>query len=142
MRLFANNARRLRRFDATRMSLKGYANLVAANTITTTFTHEYAQKRHPGGDLRPLCAAGDHHRGVSQESLTMERQHLDHLWRYLNEVLPNVGRQVLTALFVDALTPAETALQLGMKRGTVDSWRHRIKKHALRWRDDARPDAT
>lgn len=133
-RLFERDAQRLRQFDPARMSLKGYANLIAGNAVATAAAREAADKRRPAGGVAPIEAAGDVDDGRDAQDDAATRDTLRALWQHLDATLAPMGRLVLTALFVDHMSPAEAADALGIKRATVDSWRFKIKKAAVAWR--------
>lgn len=133
-RLFERDAHRLRQYDPARMSLKGYANLIAANAVGAAWERASAAKRQPEGGLAPIEAAQAIQDGRDLQANAIERETVSDLWAHLNTTLPPMGRLVLKALFVDHLSPAASADQLGIKRATVDSWRFKIKKAALAWR--------
>lgn len=133
-RLFERDASRLRQFDPERISLKGYANLIAGNTVATAARHAAAEKRRPAGGLAPLEAAQGVDDGQDARHAAVARDALQTLWQHLEAQLPPMGRLVMHALFVDHLAPAEAATQLGIKRATVDSWRFKIKQAAREWR--------
>lgn len=52
---------------------------------------------------------------------------LDSLWRYLQSELPEMGRRVFQAIFVDTQSPVAASVQLGISRQAIYMWTRRIR---------------
>lgn len=135
LRLLQDEGKLLRAFDAERgMTLEGYVGMVCRRELWLTARASSRQKR--GGHLA-LVELDDARDAVNQspspEAVAVGQDLLDGLVSRLESELPERGRLVLKASYVDQMGPAEIARMMGVNTQVVYNWLHKIRGLARRF---------
>lgn len=130
--LLEDGGRRLLAFEPGRgASFEGYVGVITERTVVSLLRKQLAQKR--GGDQKAvnpeiMGQIPDH--GVSPEAAVAARHEAVALFAHLDAHLPERGRLVLRALYVDGQAPADAAKALGVNTQVVYNWQHKIRQLA------------
>lgn len=130
--LLEDGGKRLRAFDPGRgASFEGYVGVVTERTVVSLLRKRLAQKR--GGDQRavnPEIMGQIPDEQIDPERQAAARSEAKALFAHLDDKLPERGRLVLRALYVDGRSPQEAAKALGVNTQVVYNWQHKIRQYA------------
>ncbi|MFN3199412.1 MAG: RNA polymerase sigma factor [Bradymonadia bacterium] len=127
--LLEESGKRLMAFEPDRgASFEGYVGVVTERTVVSILRKRLAQKR--GGDqkaVNPEVMGQIADEQVDPERQVAARSEAKALFAHLDAQLPERGRLVLRALYVDGCSPADAAKALGVNTQVVYNWQHKIR---------------
>ena len=133
LRLYDGDAHRLQKFDPGKGTLEGYIFTVAHRIIL-----DLVKGRNGRMQLASLSDVELADASPSAEERTAFRELARSMRRHLDSVLPPRGQLVLRLLYDDGRADDEVAEIMGVSHQVVANWKHKIKKHALEFRENYR----